>query len=67
MELHLREKNFMSRNQDRGIAWCDEGILIIDGEHANMDLLIDGRRVYVGMTEVTDDDKLMFSCLQIME
>ena len=67
MELHLREKNFMSRNQDRAIAWCDEGILIIDGDNINMDLLIDGRRVYVGTSEVTEDDKLVFSCHQVME
>lgn len=67
MKLHLREKNFMSRNNDRGIAWCDEGILIIDGENSNMDLLIDNRRVYVGTAEVTEDDELVFSCHQVME
>lgn len=67
MELHLREKNLISRNNDRGIAWCDEGVLIIDGENENMDLLIDNRIVRVGTVEVTDDDELVFSCHQIME
>ncbi len=67
MKLHLREKNFMSRNNDRAIAWCDEGILIIDGENSNMDLLIDNRKVYVGTAEVTEDDGLVFSCRQVME
>ena len=67
MELHLREKNFASRNKDRGIAWCDEGILIIDTENTNMDLLIDNRKVYIGRTEVTEDDRLMFLPIQIVE
>ena len=67
MELHLRNKNFMSQNNDRGIAWCDEGILIIDGVNNNMDLLINNRIVYVGTTEVTEDDKLVFTCRQILE
>jgi hypothetical protein len=67
MELHLREKNFMNQNNDRGIAWCDEGILIIDGEKNNMDLLINNRMIYVGTTEVTEDDKLVFTCHQILE
>ena len=67
MKLHLREKNFISRNNDRGIAWCDEGILIIDGEKSNMDLLIDNRRVYVGSVDVTENDELVFSCYQMME
>lgn len=67
MELHLREKNFMSRNQDRAIAWCDEGILILDGDNVGMDLLIDNRKVYVGTSEVTEDGKLVFSCHQVME
>lgn len=67
MELHLRSKCFKSRNGDRGIAWCDEGILIIDVENKNMDLLIDNRKVYIGTAEVTEGDKLVFSCRQIVE
>jgi hypothetical protein len=67
MKLHLREKNFMSRNNDRAIAWCDEGILIIDGDNINMDLLIDNRKVYVGTADATEDNGLVFSCCQVME
>lgn len=67
MELHLREKNFISRNNDRGIAWCDEGILIIDMDNTNMDLLIDNRKVYIGRADATEDDKLVFFTHQIVE
>ena len=67
MELHLREKNFTSRNNDRGIAFCDEGILIIDMDNTNMDLLIDNRKVYIGQAEVMENDKLMFVHHQIVE
>ena len=67
MELHLRNKSFISRNNDRGIAWCDEGILIIDMENKNMDLLIDNRRVYIGTAETTEDNKLMFLHYNIVE
>jgi hypothetical protein len=67
MELHLKDTNFISYDNSRGIAWCDEGVLIIDGNNSNMDLLINNRIVYVGTAEATDDDKLVFSCRQIME
>ena len=67
MELHLREKHFISRNEDRGIAWCDEGILILDMDNENMDLLIDNRQVYIGRAEATEDYRLMFFPHQIVE
>ena len=66
MALHLREKNFTSHNKDRGIAWCDEGVLIIDTKNAT-DFLIDNRKVYIRRTEVTEDNKLMFLPIQIVE
>lgn len=69
MELHLRRssKCFISRNNDRGIAWCDEGVLIIDVENKNMDLLINNGKVYIGTAEATEDGKLIFSHRQIVE
>ena len=66
MELHLREKNFISRNNDRGIAFCDEGILILDMDNTNMDLLIDNKKVYIGRTEVIENNRLLFFPNQII-
>ena len=67
MELHLKSKCLISCNNDRGIAWCDEGVLIIDVKNKNMDLLIYNGKVYIGTAEVAEDGKVVFSHRQIVE
>lgn len=67
MELHLRDKCFHSSNANQGIAWCDEGILIIDLNNEDMDLLVDNRKVYIGTAKATDDHRILFTCKQMEE
>lgn len=65
MELHLRTK--ILSDGWKYIAWCDEGILLTNTDSHHVDILIDNRCVYFGRAEVTEEDKLIFTCKQMEE